>query len=81
MQYCIIKFESKEDVLSRISFVKSFEISIEQIESLAKLQLLSLSTEDLASTHQQFKLIASHAENVMTFPLDESFEPAPEFRP
>lgn len=51
------------------------------MEGLAKLQSLSLSAEDLANTHQQFKLIASHANLVMAFALDEAIEPAPEFRP
>lgn len=74
-------FEYKGVVLSHISLVNSSDISLEQVEDLAKLQSLSLSTEDLANTHQQFKLIASHANLVMAFALDETIEPAPEFRP
>jgi Asp-tRNA(Asn)/Glu-tRNA(Gln) amidotransferase C subunit len=66
--------------LSRISFLNS-DISLEQVADLAKLQSLSFSDQDMANIYQQFKLIASHAELVMAFTLDEVIEPAPEYRP
>ncbi|MDX1915293.1 MAG: DUF4089 domain-containing protein [Methylophilus sp.] len=57
------------------------DISLAQVENAAHLLSLHLTKEDMLNMHQQFKLIASHAELVMAFALDDAIEPAPEYRP
>lgn len=57
------------------------EILQDDILLMAKMLSLPISTADLKNVHHHFKLLASHAENFMTFTLDEAIEPAPEFYP
>ncbi len=67
--------------MSHSLFLDSSVISLPQVENAAHLLSLHLIKEDMINVHQQFKLIASHAELVMAFALDDAIEPAPEYRP
>ncbi|HEY0905834.1 MAG TPA: AtzG-like protein [Methylophilus sp.] len=57
------------------------EITEALVANQLALQSIHLSATDLQQTTQHFKLIASHARLVMSLPIDEHIEPAPEFQP
>jgi len=57
------------------------EITPAFVASQLQLQGITLNEHDLLQTTQHYRLLLSHAERVMQWPLDEHIEPAPEFRP
>lgn len=66
--------------MEQLPFINPEDIQQSEILLMAKTLSLPISDSDLENVHHHFKLIASHANNFMTFTLDEAIEPAPEFR-
>lgn len=61
--------------------VPDTEITPAWVASQLQLQGISLNEEDLLQTTRHYRLLLNHAERVMSWPLDEHIEPAPEFCP
>ena len=57
------------------------EITPTYVASQLALHGITLPEADLAQTTQHVQLIMTHADRVMSWPLPEAVEPAPEFRP
>lgn len=57
------------------------EITPAFVASQLQQQGITLNEHDLLQTTQHYRLLLSHAERVMQWPLDEYIEPAPEFCP
>ncbi|WP_379074970.1 hypothetical protein [Methylophilus glucosoxydans] len=71
---------TKEFALSH-AMLQDTEITPAFVASQLQLQGITLDEQDLLQTTQHYRLLFSHAERVMSWPLDEHIEPAPEFRP
>jgi hypothetical protein len=52
-----------------------------QIESLSKHYEIPIGKDQLAQVELHLATLANHAQNLISFTLDEELEPAPEFRP